>query len=172
MTALRPIRGIGPLALVLAMLGIAAVTGSATAADPADQIVIFKAKRVLLLLRDGRVIDRWPISLGQHPVGPKRQEGDGRTPEGAYVIDARIENTRYHHSLHLSYPNDADLARARAAHELPGDNIAIHGLPDDYRARPGKRPGDWTDGCIALDDRAIDVLWRIVGVGTRVTIFP
>ena len=158
------------------MLAIAVFTGlpfnHAAAADQADQIVIFKSKRVLLLLREGRVLDRWRISLGEHPVGPKREEGDGRTPEGVYFIDARILNTRFHHSLHLSYPNAADIEYAELAHDSPGSNIAILGLPDDYHPVRGQRPGDWTDGCIALDNHAIDVLWRVVDVGTPVTIFP
>jgi murein L,D-transpeptidase YafK len=163
-------------ALALAMLSIAVFTGlpvnHAAAAELADQIVIFKAKRVLLLLRGGRVLDRWRISLGEHPMGPKRAEGDGRTPEGLYFIDARILNTRFHHSLHLSYPNETDIERARLAHDSPGGNIAIHGLPDGYHPVRGQRPGDWTDGCIALDNRAIDIVWRLVDVGTPVIIFP
>jgi murein L,D-transpeptidase YafK len=164
------------VALALALLSIAVFTGlpfnHAAAADQADQIVIFKSKRVLLLLREGRVLDRWRISLGEHPIGPKREEGDGRTPEGVYVIDARILNTRFHHSLHLSYPNASDMEYAQLVHDSPGSNIAIHGLPDDYHPVRGQRPGDWTDGCIALDNHAIDVLWRLVDVGTPVTIFP
>ncbi len=164
------------VALALALLSIAVLTGlpfnQAAAAEQVDQIVIFKAKRLLLLLRGGRVLDHWRISLGEHPIGPKRTEGDGRTPEGVYFIDARILNTRFHHSLHLSYPNEADIEHARLAHEPPGDNIAIHGLPDDYHPVRGQRPGDWTDGCIALDNRAIDIVWRLVDVGTPVVIFP
>jgi murein L,D-transpeptidase YafK len=162
--------------LALAMLSIAVFTAlpanQVAAAEQADQIVIFKAKRVLLLLRGGHVLDRWRISLGEHPIGPKRAEGDGRTPEGVYFIDARILDTRFHHSLHLSYPNVADIEYAQLAHDSPGSNIAIHGLPDDYHPIRGQRPGDWTDGCIALDNHAIDVLWRVVDVGTPVTIFP
>jgi murein L,D-transpeptidase YafK len=163
--------------LALAVLAVVAplqiVVRQAVAGDQANEVVVLKSKRLLIVLRQGHVLKVWPISLGQNPIGPKRMEGDRRTPEGQYFIDGRIPNSRFHLSLHLSYPNEADVERARAAHLSPGGDIAIHGLPDDYRpAVPGVFPPDWTDGCIALDNPAIEAIWELVDLGTPVTILP
>ena len=54
------------------------------------------------------------VSLGLVPNGPKQREGDFRTPEGKYMLDARNANSDYFLSIHVSYPNEADRARARA----------------------------------------------------------
>lgn len=164
----------------LATLGVVALVGAASGPSAvavpvaqADHLLVLKSKRVMLVMRNGRVLEAWPISLGRHPIGPKRVAGDRRTPEGDYVIDGRIPNSRFHLSLHISYPNATDIERARTRHVSPGGDIAIHGLPEDYHPiDPAQPPGDWTDGCIALDNHAIESVWQRVEVGTLVTIRP
>lgn len=138
----------------------------APAAERADQIRVDKSERRMQLLRDGRVIRSYRISLGDAPVGPKRQQGDERTPEGRYRITFRNGASRFHLSLRLSYPDAADRARARARGVDPGGDIMIHG---------GTPPGygrDWTDGCIAVGNAEIEEIWRLVAVGTPVRIDP
>ncbi len=98
-------------------------------------------------------------------MGPKRQEGDGRTPEGRYAIDWRNAKSKYHLSLHISYPDAADVARAREAGVDPGGDIMIHGFPDGAR-----REGDWTQGCIAVTDEEMDEIWGLVEEGTPIWI--
>ena len=78
-------------------------------------MVVSKKRREMVLLRGENVLRTYRIALGREPVGPKRQEGDGRTPEGRYVIDRRNAKSKYHLSLHISYPDAADVARAREA---------------------------------------------------------
>ena len=135
------------------------------------RILVVKAERKLMLMRAGQALLTFPIALGSHPKGPKRQEGDGRTPEGDYVIDRFDEGSAFHRALHISYPNDADMARAQAMGVDPGGRIEIHGLPPGYETLDPKRFGkDWTDGCISVSDRAIEMLWRNVGLGTPITI--
>ena len=116
------------------------------------------------------------IQLGHDPVGPKRQQGDGRTPEGRYGIDGANPDSAYHLALHVSYPSPADIARARAGGYDPGGGIFIHGQPDDWRGHEAHRgarvPGDWTDGCIALADDEIEALWDSVPDGTPIDIEP
>src|SRR5437667_3251468 len=94
----------------------------------ADRIVVHKARREMLLLRGNSVLRSYRIALGREPVGHKEREGDGRTPEGRYVIDRRNPKSRYRLALHISYPNAEDTARARAASVEPGGDIMIHGL--------------------------------------------
>lgn len=147
--------------------GFAATHGS----QKADRILVLKAERRLELLRQGRILKSYPMALGWQPIGPKQRRGDGRTPEGLYVIDGRSSRTRYHRMLHISYPNPTDLRQARAAHLDPGRAIAIHGMPNRYgRHDPTAFYRDWTDGCIAVGNIAIEEIWAAVDDGTPVEI--
>jgi murein L,D-transpeptidase YafK len=160
--------------LALAGIGLPLQPVPATASSAkADLIVVLKSARKLILLRMGNLIGVFPIALGSHPVGPKRRQGDGRTPEGRYEIDGLNSHSRFYRALHISYPNVKDLGTARAAGVAPGRDIEIHGLPSAYRHYdPIAFYKDWTDGCIAVSNRAIDEIWARVGIGTTVEIEP
>ena len=116
-----------PLLLAISVLSASLCLAASPAHKPAlgkaDQIIVLKHKRQLLLVRDGRVLKRYPVALGLHPAGPKLWEGDGKTPEGTYLIDGRVPGSRYHLALHISYPGPADQARALAAHRSAGGEI-------------------------------------------------
>lgn len=122
----------------------------------------------MLLLRGEAVVRSYRISLGPDPAGHKGREGDGRTPEGRYIIDRRNPKSAYHLSLHISYPNDSDRERARAAGVHPGGDIMIHG----QRNGGARRDGDWTQGCIAVTDQEMDEIWSLVPDGVAVEILP
>jgi murein L,D-transpeptidase YafK len=134
----------------------------------ADAVVVNKSERRLQLLRDGAVIASFPVGLGFNPQGTKLQEGDGRTPEGDYILDVRNPQSRFYLSIHISYPNDADRAQAAARGVPPGGDIFIHGTPwlDNVTGV------DWTDGCIAVSDTDMDRIWAMVPDGTPITILP
>jgi murein L,D-transpeptidase YafK len=134
-------------------------------------IFVDKSERRLELRQGGRVIRAYDISLGGNPLGPKRQEGDGRTPEGTYVIDFRKADSAYHLSLHISYPNAADRAASLKMGVPTGGAIFIHGLPNAYPLSIAPKV-DWTQGCIALDNAEIEEIWRLVPDGTAVMIVP
>jgi murein L,D-transpeptidase YafK len=140
----------------------------------ADHILVLKQKRELLLMRGLRILKSYPISLGFNPTGAKRLEGDGRTPEGAYVIDSRLglSVSHYHMALHISYPNATDRARAAAQHESPGGSIMIHGMPSWFGRDDLQFAEDWTNGCIAVSNSAIEEIWQAVDDGTVIEIRP
>lgn len=139
----------------------------------ATRILVLKSERRLVLLRDNEVLESYPIALGSHPFGPKRGIGDGRTPEGLYVIDGRHAHSPYHLALHISYPNAADQARSAAAHADPGGAIFIHGLPAWYGPNdPVRFHKDWTKGCISVGNMAIERIWAAVNNGTPIEIRP
>jgi murein L,D-transpeptidase YafK len=92
-------------------------------------------------------------------------EGDGRTPEGAYMIDRRNPNSSYHLSVGISYPNAEDLARAKAMGVPPGGNIFIHGTPLEKN-----RTMDWTAGCIAVTNEEMEDIYAMVREGTPILI--
>lgn len=140
---------------------------------PADKVLIEKKKRRLLLIKDGKALKSYRIALGENPEGPKERQGDNRTPEGFYVIDARNRDSRYHLSLHISYPNGRDRKRARALGVSPGGNIMIHGIRNGFSAVGDAHTGsDWTNGCIAVTDGEIEEIERLVPDGTIVEIRP
>ncbi|SOB95169.1 L,D-transpeptidase family protein [Rhodobacter maris] len=132
------------------------------------QIQIYKAKRRMFLFSGDKVVKRYKIGLGGAPVGAKRFEGDGKTPEGLYYISRRNPNSAYHLSLGVSYPNPDDVAYAEALGRKPGGDIMIHGQAG--KNPPGMR--DWTAGCIAVTDQEIEEIYAMVGVGTPVFLFP
>ena len=137
----------------------------------ADRVLVEKSARHLTLLRNGKTLRAYHVSLGSEPVGAKDREGDGRTPEGLYRIDSRTENSRYHRSLHVSYPNAADRLHARRMHVSPGGAIMIHGTPNRWRGlRFVFAHTDWTKGCIAVSDDEIEEIWKLVPNGTVVEI--
>lgn len=158
------------------MLALAVMAGPAQANSgmQVDRILIKKSARKLFLVRNDRILDDFTISLGGEPVGAKTHEGDERTPEGSYIIDWKNPYSSYFLSLHISYPNANDLARARARGVAdPGGQIMIHGLPngtsepaDFFLSR------DWTDGCIAVSNRAMQVIYAAVEPGTPIVIEP
>lgn len=138
-----------------------------------DRIVVEKGARRMLLLDHGKTVRTYRIALGRDPQGHKQQEGDSRTPEGVYIIDARNPESRFHLSLRVSYPNAEDRRRAAARGVSPGSDIFIHGLPNgdgdagrDYAGR------DWTDGCIAVTNAEIREIWALVKDGTPIEIRP
>jgi murein L,D-transpeptidase YafK len=137
----------------------------------ADRVLVLKSKRELLLLNRERVLKTYRISLGGDPVGPKTMEGDRKTPEGKYVLDWHNPQSDFYKSIHISYPNQADIARAAKLGVPPGEDLFIHGQPNDYHG-PGKQPGDWTDGCIAVSNAEMDEIWRAVPDGTPIEIKP
>jgi murein L,D-transpeptidase YafK len=142
----------------------------------ADRVLVIKSQRRLYLFRAGHVVAAHRIALGGNPVGPKIFEGDGRTPEGSYVLDGRNENSRFHRSIRISYPSPADRQRAWKYGGPPGGDIMIHGQPEPGNKSALKRialaPSSWTDGCIAVDNAAMDQIWAAVDDGTPIEILP
>ena len=157
---------------LLALL-LLAIKVQGKAKPEADKIVIVKSARTMTLLRGGKTLKTYKVALGTVPVGPKRVEGDHKTPEGNYVIDAKNAHSRFHLSLHISYPSSADTEAARKLASPPGGAIMIHGLASSFAYLGAlHRQTDWTDGCIAVTNAEIEEIWKLVPVGTRVEIRP
>ena len=113
--------------------------------SPADSratsmLLVKKARRLTLFHGE-----TFPIALGRRPVGPKEQEGDGRTPEGDYTIDGKNRRSHFHLALHISYPDADDRSRAGTHGVPPGGDIMIHGLPNGLGWLALR---DWTNRCI------------------------
>jgi tetratricopeptide (TPR) repeat protein len=140
---------------------------------PADKILIEKKKRRLTLISKGEVFKTYKIALGGNPIGPKERHGDNKTPEGTYIIDSRNQDSRYHRSLHISYPNEKDKQRAKELGVSPGGDIMIHGIKNGFSSVGDSHTEvDWTKGCIAVTDEEIVEIEKLVPNGTIVEIRP
>lgn len=135
-------------------------------------IIIDKYSRKCLVYLDGIKKYEYHVELGKNWVGDKRVKGDKATPEGMYRIVKKFgsNKTKYHKALLIDYPNEADKEEFKqeiARGTLPGNAkignlIEIHG--------DGGRGIDWTEGCIALTNSEMDVVFKITKEGTPVTI--
>lgn len=139
---------------------------------PADRVVVHKAERKLLLMYRGNVERSYHVELGSSPVGRKEREGDSRTPEGTYHLEHNPRSD-YFMSIKVSYPNEADLERARTHGWDPGGLIMIHGLPNVLKHEADAyRTHDWTDGCIAVSNADMAEIWILTRDGVPIDILP
>jgi murein L,D-transpeptidase YafK len=159
-------------ALAWMSAGVASKLGAQTATK-VDRIVVEKSKRTLKLMDGTKTLKTYKVALGGQPVGAKDRQGDHKTPEGAYSVDAKNLNSQFYKALHISYPNQADRANARKLGVSPGGDVEIHGLGSKWGWLGAKhRLTDWTDGCIALTNEEIDEIYPLIKVGTTVEIRP
>jgi hypothetical protein len=135
-------------------------------------LVVDKLARELRVVKDGKNRYTFAVELGMNWIGDKQQKGDKSTPEGMYrVIDKKMNGeTKYYKALLLDYPNEDDRTRfsqnkkngvLRPDVEI-GSHIEIHGS--------GGKGTDWTDGCIALKDEDMNIVFNLCPVGTEVVI--
>jgi murein L,D-transpeptidase YafK len=164
------------------LLGLSCVRAEVARADVpsfplgheiADSVLVVKHERKLYLLKAGRILKAFSVSLGLAPTGPKQREGDSKTPEGHYTLDGRKADSDYFLAIHISYPDPSDLARARAQGVDPGGSIMIHGSPNAPHYEPAHYRGtDWTDGCIAVSNSDMIDIWLMTRESTPIEIRP
>ena len=154
-------------------------------------IVVKKSDHILTLYNGESIIAQYSVGLGSAAdQGAKQQEGDRRTPEGEYYVSGLNGDSKYHLALGLSYPNAQDAQRglnsglitqeqynsilsSLNAGQQPdwytklGGQIMIHGQKGNLGGQ-----ADWTNGCVAVDNQVMDILWKYCRVGTKVTLLP
>ncbi len=136
---------------------------------PITQISVNKGQRRMYLLSGQKVLKSYDIGLGNEPIGHKKFEGDGKTPEGVYFIDRFNPRSQYHLSVGISYPNAEDAAYAQAFARSAGGDIFIHGRGPEGNAKAPKLR-DWTAGCIAVKDEEIEEIYAMLRPGVPVVI--
>jgi murein L,D-transpeptidase YafK len=163
------------LASLIAILSFG-ICGVGFAAEKADQVIIKKGARKMMLMKNGKVLRSYRIALGARPTGHKQQQGDERTPEGNYTLDYRNPGSKFHRSIHVSYPNAKDRAAAKKRGVSPGGEIFVHGVPgatpDNQIVQAALNRTNWTDGCIAVTNDEMDEIWAMVSDGTPIRIDP
>lgn len=139
----------------------------------ADRAVVRKSARRLYLLSHGNVLRSYRVALGLIPAGSKEREGDFRTPEGTYLLTRRNAHSDYFLSIQVSYPNAADMQRARRNRWQVGGSIMVHGLPNYLKHAPDYyATADWTDGCIALSNADMVEFWLLSHDNMPIEITP
>jgi murein L,D-transpeptidase YafK len=157
----------------IAILFLLIASTAAYGADTADSVIVIKSKSTLYLTKNGKILKEYPVVFGANPKGHKQQIGDKRTPEGKYILDYKKEDSSFYKSIHISYPNELDKKRAQELGVHPGGQIMIHGQKNGYDwLSQFTQRFDWTDGCIAVSNRAMDEIWEAVNAGTPIEIKP
>lgn len=138
-----------------------------------DRIVVIKKERKMYLYKGNKLKSVFPVSLGKNPIGHKVKRGDNRTPEGEFWIHRKLCSQKYYRSLCISYPRPQDKARASARGVNPGGDITIHAQPTwnaDGKGDNYTLSRNWTQGCVAVTNSAMNQLWYAVREGVPVTI--
>ena len=150
------------------------------------KIYVLKADRRLWLVQDKTLVRDYHVALGPSPRGDKYLRGDGRTPEGDFYVCSKNASSHYYKSLGISYPDPShaqsalscgmishndycSIKQANDAMKMPPANTALGG---QVMIHGGGCYADWTLGCVALQNSAIDELFAVVPIGTPICIMP
>ena len=135
-------------------------------------ILVEKIPPRLHLYQGGKKKYTFEAEFGSNWIGDKMRRGDMATPEGKYKVTKKLSrgSTKYHKALMINYPNKEDVEEFNSRikrGQIPadagiGDLIEIHG--------DGGKGGNWTQGCVALKNSDMDLLFKYVSTGTPVTI--
>jgi murein L,D-transpeptidase YafK len=173
MTFLKSSRLITACTCLLVAIFLALPVINGLGAQKADAVLVIKSKSRLYLMYKGEPIASFHVTFGQNPKGHKIKRGDERTPEGHYILDYKNPNSKFHKSIHISYPNSVDRANAKHLGVSPGGDIMIHGQTNGWGwASPIVQFFPWTDGCVALSNKDMDQVWEAVDPGTPIEIRP
>jgi murein L,D-transpeptidase YafK len=150
------------------------------------KIYVLKEERRLWLIQDKTLVREFHIALGPNPKGDKYFRGDGRTPEGEYFVCSKNSSSQFYKSLGINYPSPRNAESALSCGMIPyNDYCSIKQANDVMRLPPsntalggqifihgGGCQKDWTLGCIAVQNSAIEELFSVVQPGTPVFIMP
>ncbi len=150
------------------------------------KLVIKKRERMLVVYKDGEPWKTYIVALSRIPYGDKKEKGDKHTPEGKFYVTKKNPKSKFYLSLELSYPSLKHAERGLKAGlisekeyraivkslesgKTPPQNTKLGGYICIHGGGNGK---NWTDGCIALENKDISELYKLVRVGTPVIILP
>jgi len=169
------------------------VASNRPAAPQGSWLLVDTKTNTLSVMRGDRpveVFDR--IVVGSSGVGIKQRRGDNKTPIGVFRVGWINERSRFRTFFGLDYPNLDHAERALREHRIDwltyqriraawlnghtppqdtplGGQIGIHGVGNGDPAVHAAGI-NWTQGCVALDNRQIDALRPWIQVGMPVEI--
>lgn len=158
-------------------------------------VLVDKSERKAYYFENGNFIAVFNVSLGSKK-GKKEKKGDKKTPTGVYYVTEKKESS-FNKFIELSYPNKEDAARGLLEYlisekeyysiikainngKAPPQNTKLGGKIGLHGKKTIKIFGmdvelyplfiNWTNGCIAFDNSAIDSLYNKLEPGTIVQI--
>lgn len=150
-------------------------------------LVAAKSAHRMMLYDAGELQACWQIGLGFNPVGHKRVEGDGATPEGWYQTSDKPWSI-FDNAIAIHYPATRDAAEARRDGRIGRSQFETIAAASKRGAVPPQRTpmggavlihgggnsADWTLGCIAMDDDdLVDLRNRLTGrMRTKLLVVP
>ena len=157
----------------LILLSLITVSFTGAASQEVDKVIVNKSTSSMSLIGNGKTIKEYNVVFGGNPKGHKQQEGDEKTPEGKYILDYKKEDSSFYKAIHISYPNQQDIKSAKEAGVSPGGLIMIHGQKNGFAWLSWLSQNfNWTNGCIAVTNKEMDEIWKLVKAGTPIEILP
>jgi len=146
------------------------------------KIVVRKAKRLLEIWINDRLITTYKADLGGSPVPDKIRRGDNATPEGVFYVARKLPRSTFYKALLFSYPDKQDAERGLKAKLISkNQRDAIVNAIDACRVPPqntrlggaleihgyGGSGEDWTLGCVAIANEPMLEVFNWAEVGCR-----
>lgn len=155
-------------------------------------ISVSKSKKTVYVYAGAELLHEIPADLAYNFFSDKVQQGSTsnpdhwRTPEGKFFVVSRNPASSFYKAFVLNYPSVEHAERGLASGLIsksqydaivraeervlpPPMNTALGGLIEIHGGGTGARTS-WTQGCIAIPNQIIDVLWEFVQVGTPVVV--
>ena len=155
-------------------------------------IRVSKRRNEVRIYRGMDLLATFPADFGFNTFANKERRGslaspdDWRTPEGAFYVVRKNPRSQYHRAFVLNYPtaSDADrgyrqglisqrerdaIIRAEQNGQEPPMNTALGGLIEIHGHGTGGND-NWTQGCVAVKNLHMDLMWSLVDIGTPVYI--
>jgi len=153
---------------------------------------VSKDERRLYVYRGPRLVETFNIDVGYNTFADKKQRGSQqqrdhwRTPEGTFYVVAKNPQSQFYKALVLNYPTTADaergleeglisrreyeaIAQAQEQFRMPPMDTDLGGWIEIHGDGTGAAT-NWTQGCVAVENRVMNQLWTHVPVGTPVLI--
>ncbi|GAB5517823.1 MAG: hypothetical protein RhofKO_00740 [Rhodothermales bacterium] len=134
----------------------------------------------------------YPADFGYNQFADKVRRGDPlnqdhwRTPDGVFYVARKNPRSKFYKAFVFNYPNTEDavrgleqgliskaqhdaIVRAEQTYSMPPMNTPLGGWIEIHGKGTGAR-SNWTQGCVAITDAAMDELWSIVREGTPILV--
>lgn len=157
-------------------------------------IRVSKSRRTLYVYEGTRLVKQIPVDLANNYFSDKEKRGSTeepdhwRTPNGEFFVVRKNPNSRFYKAFVINYPNAEDAMRglqqglistveyqrivnAEREYRMPPMNTALGGMIEIHGHGTGVRT-TWTQGCVAIRNVHMDLLWDQIHVGTPVLIEP
>ena len=135
-------------------------------------VVALKSQNSVCYIENGSLSFPAPASFGRHD-GAKEVEGDGKTPEGRYLLHPARDSRKFGKFLWIDYPHEEHKQNAARLNRSPGGDVGLHG-PQFWYAFLGRDQArlNHSDGCIVVDEDSLRQMVSRVNTPTPMLIVP